>query len=98
MSGNSFGNDITVINVATQRAVANILVGRTAHAICAQSDGRKVFTTIESEHALKMINTATHKVTDTIAIPGQPNQCAATADGRHCPYARRTKIMDHQRG
>ena len=31
---------------------------------------------------LKVIDTATNKVTDTIPLTGTPNQCAATPDGR----------------
>jgi YVTN family beta-propeller protein len=81
--GNSFGDDIAAIDAATGKTIATIKVGQTVHAICAQADGRKVFTTVESAKTLNVIDTATNKVTDTIALPGQPNQCAATADGRY---------------
>src|SRR5476649_888008 len=80
---NSQGDDITVIDVATQKVLTTIKVGPIVHGVCAQGDGRKAFATIESEHALKVIDTKTNTVTDTIALPGQPNECAATTDGHY---------------
>ncbi len=80
---NSQGDDITVIDLATQKVITTLKVGPIVHGICAQGDGRKAFATIESEHALKVIDTKTNTVTDTIALGGQPNECAATNDGRY---------------
>lgn len=80
---NSQGDDITVIDLPTQKILTTIKVGPIVHGVCAQSDGRKAFATIESEHTLKVIDTKTNSVTDTIALPGQPNECAATTDGRY---------------
>ena len=75
---NSQGDDITVIDVATQKILTTIKVGPIVHGVCAQGDGRRAFATIESEHSLKVIDTRTNTVTDTIALGGQPNECAAT--------------------
>jgi YVTN family beta-propeller protein len=80
---NSQGDDITVIDLARHKAIADIDVGRSVHAACAPADGRYVFTTIESEDNLKVIDTATNKVIETIALTGRPNQCASTPDGRY---------------
>jgi YVTN family beta-propeller protein len=80
---NSQGDDITVIDLATQKVLTTIKVGPIVHGVCAQGDGRKAFATIESEHTLKVIDTRTNAVTDTIALPGQPNECAATTDGHY---------------
>ena len=52
------------------------------HGVCAPADGRTVFTTIESEKMLKIIDTATNEITASIALTGRPNQCASTPDGR----------------
>jgi YVTN family beta-propeller protein len=79
---NSLGDDITVIDLGTLRAVGDIKVGEYVHGVCAQADGRKLFTTIESEKNLKVIDTATSRIVDTIPLTGRPNQCAATPDGR----------------
>jgi YVTN family beta-propeller protein len=80
---NSLGDDITVIDLATRKAAADIRVGKAVHGACAPVDGRWVFTTIESENNLKVIDTATNKVVATIGLTGRPNQCASTPDGRY---------------
>jgi YVTN family beta-propeller protein len=80
---NSQGDDITVIDLPTQKILTTFKVGPIVHGICAQGDGRRAFATIESEHTLKVIDTQKNAVTDSIALPGQPNECAATTDGKY---------------
>jgi YVTN family beta-propeller protein len=80
---NSQGDDITVIDLPTQKIVTTFKVGPIVHGICAQGDGRRAFATIESEHTLKVIDTQKNAVIDSIALPGQPNECAATTDGKY---------------
>jgi len=80
---NSQGDDITVIDLATYKVIGDIRVGEQVHGLCAPSDGRRLFTTIESENNLKVIDTTTDKVVDTIALTGRPNQCASTPNGRY---------------
>src|SRR3954463_16393471 len=80
---NSQGDDITIIDLATQKVVKTLKVGPIVHGVCAQADGRRAFATIESEHSLKVIDTKTSTVTDTIPLGGQPNECAATSDGHY---------------
>jgi YVTN family beta-propeller protein len=80
---NSQGDDVTVIDLPTQKVITTIKVGPIVHGVCAPADGRHAYVTIESEHALKVVDTKTNAVTDTIALPGQPNECAATSDGHY---------------
>src|SRR6201996_6500074 len=80
---NSLGDDVTVIDVPTQKVITTIKVGSIVHGVCAPADGRHAYVTIESEHTLKVVDTKTNTVTGTIALPGQPNECAATSDGRY---------------
>ncbi|MFO1247881.1 MAG: hypothetical protein U1E93_06620 [Alphaproteobacteria bacterium] len=80
---NSQGDDITIIDLPTQKIIKTLIVGPIVHGVCAQEDGRRAFATIESEHSLKVIDTKTNTVTDTIALGGQPNECAATSDGHY---------------
>lgn len=80
---NSQGDDITVIDLPTQKIMTTIKVGPIVHGVCAQGDGRRAFATIESEHTLKVIDTQKNAVIDSIALPGQPNECAATTDGKY---------------
>src|SRR5579864_9307939 len=46
---NSLGDDITMIDLGTLKSVGTIKVGKRVHGVCAQADGQKLFTTIESE-------------------------------------------------
>lgn len=88
---NSEGDDITVIDLASRKAVADIRVGKRVHGACAPADGRSLFTTIESENNLKVIDTAANKVVETIPLTGRPNQCASTPDGRYVAVPIRDK-------
>ena len=80
---NSLGNDITVIDLHTFQVVQDIKVGAQVHGICAPADGSRFFTTIESEHNLKVVGTKSGKILSVIPLTGRPNQCAATPDGRY---------------
>ncbi len=80
---NSLGDNITVIDLATFKPVGEIKVGKYVHGVCAPADGRRLFTTIESERNLKILDTTTDKVLETIPLTGRPNQCASTPDGRY---------------
>ena len=81
--GNSLGDDVSVIDPAAGKVVTTIKVGKQVHGVCAPADGRKAFVTVESTHELKIVDTRTNTVIDTIALPGQPNECAATSDGHY---------------
>jgi YVTN family beta-propeller protein len=80
---NSLGDDITVIDLGTMKVANTLKVGQLPHGLCATADGRRLFTTIESEKTLKVIDTGSGKILDTIPLTGRPNECAATPDGRY---------------
>ena len=80
--GNSLGDDVSVIDPATAKVITTIKVGKLVHGVCAPADGRKAYVTVESTHEVKVVDTRTNTVVDTIALPGQPNECAVTSDGR----------------
>jgi YVTN family beta-propeller protein len=80
---NSLGDDITVIDLHTLKATADIKVGEKVHGVCAPADGKHLFTTIESEKVLKVLDTATNEIVATIQLTGRPNQCASTPDGHY---------------
>jgi YVTN family beta-propeller protein len=80
---NSLGDDITVIDLATLKPVTTFKVGEQVHGICAGSDTRSFFVTIESERNLKIVDARTGRILAAIPLTGRPNQCAATPDGRY---------------
>ncbi len=81
--GNSLGDDVSVIDPAAGRLVATIKVGKLVHGVCAPADGRTAYVTVESTHLLQIVDTRTNRVTGTIPLPGQPNECAVTSDGHY---------------
>ncbi|MDB5739618.1 MAG: hypothetical protein JWP16_658 [Alphaproteobacteria bacterium] len=81
--GNSLGDDVTVIDPATQKVVTTIKVGKQVHGVCAPADGKTAYVTVEATHQLQIVDTRTNTVTGTIALPGQPNECAVTSDGHY---------------
>jgi YVTN family beta-propeller protein len=80
---NSLGDDITVIDLATLKPVTTFKVGEQVHGICAGSDTRSFFVTIESERNLKIVDARSGRILGAIPLTGRPNQCAATPDGRY---------------
>jgi YVTN family beta-propeller protein len=81
--GNSTGDDVAVIDLAAQKLVKKIKVGQTVHGVCAPADGHRAYVTIESNHTVQVIDTASNTVVDNIPLPGQPNECAVTRDGHY---------------
>jgi YVTN family beta-propeller protein len=80
---NSLGDDISVIDLDTFNVVDTIKVGNQPHGLCAPADGRRLFTTIESEKNLKTIETTSGRIVATVPVNGKPNECATTPDGRY---------------
>jgi YVTN family beta-propeller protein len=81
--GNSTGDDVAVIDLATQKMITKIKVGQTVHGICPTSDGRRAYVTVESNNTIQVVDTSSHTVIDTIPLPGRPNECAVTKSGRY---------------
>jgi YVTN family beta-propeller protein len=79
---NSEGNDITVIDLERLAPAGDWKVGDHPHGIAVPENGRVAYTTIESEHTLKSLDASSGKVVSTLALPGRPNQCAVTPNGK----------------
>lgn len=79
---NSQGDDITVIDLNSLKAIGDIKVGEHVHGVAVEADGRRLFITNESDKTLKIIDTTTDKIIASIKLTGRPNQCAVTPDGR----------------
>jgi YVTN family beta-propeller protein len=81
--GNSRGDDVSVVDLASQKVIGDITVGPRVHGVAVTTDGRRLFTTSEVDHSLIISDTETHKIIGTVKLPGKPNQCAVTPDGRY---------------
>ena len=81
--GNSRGDDISVVDMASLKVTGTIQAGERVHGVCAQADGKRLFATVESDHTLRIFDTGNQQTVATIKLPGRPNQCAATPDGKY---------------
>jgi YVTN family beta-propeller protein len=81
--GNSRGDDVSVVDLASLKVIGDITVGPRVHGLALTQDGRRLFTTSEIDHTLVISDTETHRIIGTVKLPGKPNQCAVTPDGRY---------------
>src|SRR4030088_2009283 len=81
--GNSRGDDVSVVDLASLKVIGDITVGNLVHCVALTEDGKRLFTTSELDHTLIISDTETHKIIGTIKLPGEPNHCAVTPDGRY---------------
>lgn len=81
--GNSRGDDISVIDMASLTVTGDLKAGERVHGVCVQADGKRLFATVETDHTLRIIDTATEQTIGTVKLMGRPNQCAATPDGKY---------------
>src|SRR5205823_3114313 len=63
---NSTGDDIHVIDLNSLKVRGRIKTAAHPHGAAASADGRLFFTTIESDHTLLVLDTATDKVLKTV--------------------------------
>src|SRR4030081_2493188 len=81
--GNSMGNDASGGDLASLKVIGDITVGKHFYCVALTPDGRRLFTTSELDHTLITSDTETHKILGTVKLPGKPNHCAVTPDGRY---------------
>jgi YVTN family beta-propeller protein len=81
---NSAGDDVTVVDVATNKPIGRIVVGPHPHGIAAPASQDVIYVTIEGARPgeLVWIDPYTDKVTRRMAIGPAPNQLAVTPNGK----------------
>jgi YVTN family beta-propeller protein len=82
---NSAGDDVTVVDVATNKPLGRIEVGPHPHGIAVPAAQDVVYVTIEGSTPgeLVAIDPATDKVVRRMAVGPAPNQLAVTPDGKY---------------
>lgn len=78
---NAAGNDIHVIDPATNKVVGMIEGIEVPHGITIAPDGKRIYVTNESITSLDVVDAATFEVLHHIALSGRPNNVAVTNDG-----------------
>ena len=83
---NSYGDDVHIIDVATQKVVGHVKVGPQPHGIAAPDDAHVVFVAIENFQGplgvLFWFDPKTYKVTHRLTIGPNPNHIACTPGAR----------------
>jgi len=80
---NSAGDNIHVVDLNTFTVIGQIKTGDRPHGAAVSGDGRFFFTSVEGDHTLLVIDTASDQMIRSIKLSGLPNQCAVTPDGKY---------------
>jgi YVTN family beta-propeller protein len=79
---NSAGDDVSVIDPATNKVVGVIHGIEVNHGAAAAPDGSRYYISNEGEKTLDVVDQKTLKVTRSIPLSGHPNNIAISKDGR----------------
>jgi YVTN family beta-propeller protein len=83
---NSAGNDLHVIDTATNKVIKRVEVGPQPHGLVATRDGKQLFLTIENgegeEGEFVWFDAVSDTVTRRMKVGPRPNQLACTPDGK----------------
>lgn len=80
---NSAGDNVHVIDPATNRVVGVIEDIEVPHGVTIAPDGKRIYITDESLSTLDVVDAKTLKVTKRIPLSGRPNNVAVAKDGSH---------------
>jgi YVTN family beta-propeller protein len=81
--GNSRGDDVTIVDLASLQVIGDIKLGDRIHGVAVQPDGKRLFVTVESDDSLRIVDTTTRQTVGTVKVSGRPNQVAVTPDGKY---------------
>ena len=79
---NSAGDNVHIIDPATNKVVGEIKGIEVSHGAAAAPDGSRIYVSNEADHTLDVVDASTLKVTKKIALSGRPNNIASGKDGR----------------
>jgi YVTN family beta-propeller protein len=79
---NSAGDNVHLIDPATNKIVGVIEGIEVGHGAAAAPDGSRYYISNEAKHTLDVVNAKTLKVTKNILLSGRPNNIAIGKDGR----------------
>lgn len=78
---NAAGDNVHLIDPTTNDIVAEITGVEVIHGVAAAPDGRRLYLTNESTHALDIVDTKTLEVRKSIPLSGRPNNVAIHESG-----------------
>src|SRR5919109_768308 len=78
---NSAGDDVSIIDPATNKVVGVIHGIEVNHGAAAAPDGSRYYVSNEAESTLDVVDQKTLKITKRIPLTGHPNNIAISRDG-----------------
>ena len=84
---NSAGDNIHVIDPATNKVVQVIKGIEASHGVGFSPDGKRVYVSDEAKATLDVVDQKTGRVTKAIPLSGRPNNIAVTPDGKRVVIA-----------
>ncbi|HKQ37500.1 MAG TPA: beta-propeller fold lactonase family protein [Verrucomicrobiae bacterium] len=79
---NTAGETLSLIDLDRREVIRELPIGKHPHGLALAPDHSLLYCSVESERAIKFIDTATDQTTATVHTTGVPNQLAVTPDGR----------------
>jgi YVTN family beta-propeller protein len=79
---NSAGDNVHIIDPATNKVVGEIKGIEVSHGAAGSPDGTRIYVSNEADHTLDVADVKTLKVTKKIPLSGRPNNIAIGKDGR----------------
>src|SRR6266850_986893 len=79
---NSAGDNVSIIDPATNKVVGEITGIEVNHGAAASPDGSRLYISNEAESTLDVVDGKTLKVTNKIKLSGHPNNISASKDGK----------------
>lgn len=79
---NSAGDNVSIIDPATNKVVGQITGIEVNHGAAASPDGRRLYISNEADSTLDVVDSKTLRVTSKIPLSGHPNNISIGLDGR----------------
>src|SRR6266566_9442960 len=79
---NSAGDNVSIIDPATNKVVGNIRGIEVNHGAAAAPDGSRYYISNEAQSTLDVVDTKTLKVTASIPLSNHPNNIGISKDGK----------------
>src|ERR1700676_4386838 len=79
---NSAGDDVSIIDPATNKVVGTITGIEVNHGAAAAPDGSRYYISNEGRSTLDVVDSKTLKITRSIPLSGHPNNIGISKDGR----------------
>jgi YVTN family beta-propeller protein len=79
---NSAGDDVSIIDPATNKVVGHVVGIEVNHGAAAAPDGSRIYVSNEADATLDVVDARTLRVTSKIPLSGHPNNISISHDGK----------------